>query len=145
MNTGHGTLTCTPGLPPGISGIAELAECHIRYAASEQYWYVARGVVIEPKQYEGYSTIIEEPLFETQGGSRKRLGDHVAFMLNEVRKLGGDIKCMDLSQLEHLLATMQESKPRFHFRTWDLKGITVHHWDGVVDSQNDPQPTFVVG
>lgn len=140
------TLSVAPELPGGISGVAKLVECNVRYSNNDrEWWFFARGEVQEPKEYKGYSTFIMEPLFETPERSRKSLEDHVSFMLNEIRKLGGDTNGMDLSDIQHLLATLQESRVHFRFYTGEKKGVVSHTWQGAVEKEEADVPIIVTG
>jgi hypothetical protein len=124
-------------LPPGIDGgIAQLVDCRVleikegKQNAGELMFF-ARGVVVEPEQVEdprtglvvrikNRNTTLSEPLFHTPERARKTFEDHMAHVLNQLRKLGlstEDIAATD-EELNAQLATLKESAPFFRFRTW---------------------------
>jgi hypothetical protein len=124
-------------LPPGIDGgIAQLVDCRVleikegKQNAGELMFF-ARGVVVEPEQVEdprtglvvrikNRNTTLSEPLFHTAGRARETIEDHMAYVLNQLRKLGlstEDITATD-EEFNSQLATLKESAPFFRFRTW---------------------------
>jgi hypothetical protein len=124
-------------LPPGIDGgIAQLVDCRVleikegKQNAGELMFF-ARGVVVEPEQVEdprtglvvrikNRNTTLSEPLFHTAGRARETFEDHMAYVLNQLRKLGlstEDITATD-GEFNAQLATLKESAPFFRFRTW---------------------------
>jgi hypothetical protein len=124
-------------LPPGIDGgIAQLVDCRVleikegKQNAGELMFF-ARGVVVEPEEVEdprtglvvrikNRNTTISEPLFHTPGRARETFEDHMAHVLNQLRKLGlstEDIAATD-EEFNAQLATLKESAPFFRFRTW---------------------------
>src|SRR3982751_6537654 len=92
-------------LPPGIDGgIAQLVDCRVleikegKQNAGELMFF-ARGVVVEPEEVEdprtgmvvrikNRNTTLSEPLFYTEGRARETTEEHMAHILNELRKLG---------------------------------------------------------
>jgi hypothetical protein len=143
-------------LPPGIDGgIAQLVDCRVleikegKQNAGELMFF-ARGVVVEPKEVEDprtgmvvrikdRNTIISEPLFYTEGKARETTEEHMAHILNELRKLGlstEDIAATD-EEFNAQLNTLRESAPFFRFRTWQGKASDEypnprvnHIWEG---------------
>jgi hypothetical protein len=124
-------------LPPGIDGgIAQLVDCRVleikegKQNAGELMFF-ARGVVVEPEQVEdprtglvvrikNRNTTLSEPLFHTPGRARETFEDHMAYVLNQLRKLGlstEDIAATD-EEFNAQLATLKESAPFFRFGTW---------------------------
>jgi hypothetical protein len=124
-------------LPPGIDGgIAQLVDCRVleikegKQNAGELMFF-ARGIVVEPEQVEdprtglvvrvkNRNTTFSEPLFHTAGRARETFEDHMAYVLNQLRKLGlstEDITATD-EEFNSQLATLKESAPFFRFRTW---------------------------
>jgi hypothetical protein len=124
-------------LPPGIDGgIAQLVDCRVleikegKQNAGELMFF-ARGVVVEPEQVEdprtglvvrikNRNTTLSEPLFHTPGRARETFEDHMAYVLNHLRKLGlstEDITATD-EEFNSQLATLKESAPFFRFGTW---------------------------
>jgi hypothetical protein len=124
-------------LPPGIDGgIAQLVDCRVLEIKegkqnSGELMFFARGVVVEPEEVEdprtglvvrikNRNTTISEPLFHTPGRSRETFEDHMAYVLNQLRKLGlptEDIAATD-EEFNAQLDTLRESAPFFRFRTW---------------------------
>jgi hypothetical protein len=124
-------------LPPGIDGgVAQLVDCRVleikegKQNAGELMFF-ARGVVVEPEEVEdprtglvvrikNRNTTISEPLFHTPGRARETFEDHMAHVLNQLRKLGlstEDIAATD-EEFNAQLATLKESAPFFRFGTW---------------------------
>jgi hypothetical protein len=124
-------------LPPGIDGgIAQLVDCRVleikegKQNAGELMFF-ARGIVVEPEEVEdprtglvvrikNRNTTLSEPLFHTAGRARETFEDHMAYVLNHLRKLGlstEDIAATD-EEFNSQLATLKESAPFFRFRTW---------------------------
>lgn len=124
-------------LPPGIDGgIAQLVDCRVleikegKQNAGELMFF-ARGVVVEPEEVEdprtglvvrikNRNTTLNESLFHTPGRTRETIEDHMAYVLNQLRKLGlstEDITATD-EEFNSQLATLKESAPFFRFRTW---------------------------
>lgn len=122
-------------LPSGIEdGLAQLTKCY--FAQYEQgdglkgeYYFRAEGTILEPKTFtdakgnthrlQGKMTSIMEPLCDTPTRSRPTTADHVAWVLNEMRKLGLPTKDLTFDDLETAAAQLQEAAPLFSFRTWD--------------------------
>jgi hypothetical protein len=125
-------------LPPGINGgVAQLVECKIDLYKEgqnqgEPYFYAA-GVVVMPVEHtyrypsdapaqtvrvEGLRTSIMEALCETPGKTRASVEEHLAWVINELKKLGlvtGDINPNDI---EAHLQGLKTAQPYFRFRTW---------------------------
>lgn len=148
-------------LPAGIEGgIAQLVDCKFDVVkegkdnAGEYYFYAA-GTVMEPKEFtdsegnlhrvEGLRTSITEPIYDTPNRkSRKTVDDHLAFVLNEMRKLGVDTSSIGAEQLEDVCEQLKQLKPFFRFRTWKGQAETTgpyagkeprvqHVWNGCCD------------
>ena len=139
-------------LPPLENGIAQLVECKFdrvkegKDNAGEYYFYAA-GVVVSPTEVkdfgkvEGLRTSIVEPLYDTpQRQSRKTVDEHIAWMMNELRKLGIDTSSMSHDDLEPTVAALKEAKPYFRFRTWKGQPSAQypeprvnHVWGGITD------------
>lgn len=121
-------------LPEGIeNGIAQLVDCRFGvYESGDfkgEYFFYAAGVVHEPKIHmlngvpipvEGQRTNIgPEPICDTpKRTSRPTVEDHVAWVLNEMRKLGLDTTGLTGEDLEAAAAALVEAAPFFTFRTW---------------------------
>jgi hypothetical protein len=142
-------------LPAGVEGVAQLVECRLTQVkegkknAGEWLFYAA-GAVKQPAEFEGQRlfgrrTSITCPLYDTpdrQG--RKTLEEHLAWVANELRKLGVDTAEMDVEELPDTLAAVKEAAPHFRFRTWkgdkqtqgkykDQEPRVQHFWEGIVD------------
>jgi hypothetical protein len=115
-------------LPGGIdNGIAQLVECKFGvYKTGDnagEYFFYAAGTVVKPKEHEGLPieglrTQIMEPMCETPGRSRETIEDHVAWVVNEMKKLGVATEDVAYDDLESTAAALKESAPYFMFRTW---------------------------
>ena len=141
-------------LPAGIEGIAQLIDAKFDYvkdgkqSAGEPYFYAA-GVVKRPieavgQRVEGLRTSLIEPLYDTPTRTRKTISDHLAFIYNELRKLGVDTTTMPLENLEITVAALKQARPHFRFRTWQGDRQTSgpyanqeprvqHNWNGLVE------------
>jgi hypothetical protein len=117
------------GLPEGINdGVAKLTKCYFStYAKGEnkgEYFFRASGVVVSPDEVNGTkvvgrTTSIMEPIYDTAGRSRESTEEHIAWIMNELRKLGVDTEELeDVNDLENVAAVLQEAGPHFKFRTW---------------------------
>lgn len=148
-------------LPAGVEGVAQLVECRLTQVkegkrnAGEWLFYAA-GAVKQPAEFEGQRlfgrrTSITCPLYDTpdrQG--RKTLEEHLAWVTNELRKLGVDTAEMDVEELPDTLAAVKEAAPHFRFRTWkgdkqtqgrykDQEPRVQHFWEGIVDWTEDDE------
>lgn len=144
-------------LPAGIDdGIAQLVDCDVRLYKTGKLqgkpFFYAAGSIVHPKAtesgypLEGKRTSIMEPLCDTpeSKGKRKTLSDHMAWVLNELRKLGLDTKEVDYDTLEAAMASLVEEGVTFAFRTW--KGSATPQfpdpqvqetWEGAVDYETE--------
>lgn len=126
------------GLPAGIEGgVAELREIKLgEYQSGElkgELYFLAAGVVKHPREVngtpvEGLRTQIgPEPLCDTPTakGDRKKLADHYAWVLNQVRILGVDTKDTKIQDLERVFTALRQAKPHFRFRTWQGAPVNV--------------------
>lgn len=150
-------------LPPGIDdGVAQLEDCEFQVIKegkknAGEYQFYASGIVLEPEVHEyedppkskrmkrvktkGLRTFIVEPLCDTPDKtSRKTVEDHLAWIYNEIRKLGYDTANMEVDDLEAAVEALRESKPLFRFRTWRGEPteqypnpLTNHQWRGLVE------------
>lgn len=142
-------------IPAGVTGIAKLTDCYFKqYEKGDmkgQYFFYAAGACKEPKKakdgtpVEGLRTSIMEPVCDTPNKSRKTVEDHVAWILNEWRKLGVDTSDLDPSQegvLEATAAALKEAAPLFKFNTYSFpkraKGDP--KYDERYDGPNAPEP-----
>jgi hypothetical protein len=153
-------------LPPGIDGgVAQLVDCRVleikegKQNAGELMFF-ARGVVVEPEEVEdprtglvvrikNRNTTISEPLFHTPGRARETFEDHMAHVLNQLRKLGlstEDIAATD-EEFNAQLATLKESAPFFRFNTWigpksdQYPNPRVNHrWEGTLGLEDYTPP-----
>ena len=135
-------------LPPGINnGVAQLVECKFDVYKSGQnegeYYFRAAGVVMEPAVVHtkdgdivvrGQQTSIMIPVCgtKTQGGKETTQQEHVADILNEMRRLGAKFSAKGgASQLEQLAEGLKQVKPFFKFTTSLRKARTKDQTDGV--------------
>ena len=116
-------------LPGGIeNGIAQLVLCKFGvYEKGEfegEYYWMAQGVVVSPKKHAGIvieglrTSIGPEAICDTPNKARKTTEEHVAWVLNEMRKLGVDTSELSGDDLESTAEALQELGPHFRFRTW---------------------------
>ena len=115
-------------LPPGIEGgIAQLVDIKFDVYkkgdnAGSPYFYAA-GVVVSPEEYngirvKGLRTSIMEPLHDTpKRKSRPTTDDHIAWVMNEMRKLGVDTDAAGFT-MDKGIAALKKLSPFFNFRTW---------------------------
>lgn len=152
------TFSGAGNLPAGIeNGVAQLVECKFdTYTKGDnigEFFFYAAGVVVSPRDYtdpktgvttriEGLRTSIMEPLHDTPTRTRKTVEEHLAWIYNELRKLGVETATLEPGDLEATVAALKEASPTFSFRTW--KGepqkigpyagkdpITNHQWGGL--------------
>jgi hypothetical protein len=116
-------------LPGGIeNGIARLVDCKFTQIAegkqnAGEWMFYAAGIVVSPSEHEGTQilglrTMISEPLFDTPTRSRKTIDEHLAWVLNEFRKLGVNTDELSFDDLEGVAEQLVEGSPHFRFRTW---------------------------
>jgi hypothetical protein len=132
-------------LPAGIeNGIAQLVDCKFgvyeKGKTQGEYYFYAAGTVVSPEyitvdgnqvKIAGKRTQIgPEPLCATPGRTRATVDDHIAWVLNEMRKLGLDTSNMTYQQLEGAAATLVQMAPYFEFRTWKGQKQEIEHRDG---------------
>ena len=137
-------------LPPGIeNGVASLDKCYFDvYKSGDlagEYYFRASGIVLTPKlvcgvKVEGRQTSIMEPVCETSRGKRQSVEEHVAWVVNEMKKLGADMDGIEIDDLEAIAAALQEEAPTFNFRTWQGKATEEYPnprvnevWNGVTE------------
>lgn len=120
------------GLPAGIEGgVAQLSSAKIdTYASGNhqgKHYFSAQGVCKLPKEFkgqitEGGQTRIMEPLCETPertgDKSRKTLGDHVDWVVNQLKLLIGEEAVDECDTLEEMIDVTNQLSPHFKFRTW---------------------------
>lgn len=120
------------GLPDGIeNGVARLTECKFgvydKGDMKGKPYFMAAGIVVEPKVHngvkvEGRRTSIIEPVCDTPTRGRKTVEEHVAWILNEMKKLGAGDAIEQFggegTELEEIAAALKEAGPTFGFRTW---------------------------
>lgn len=145
-------------LPAGIeNGVAQLVTCKFGvYEKGDmkgEYYFMASGIVVSPKtlRVDGNvipvgglrTTIGPEPICETPNRSRKTIEDHIAWVMNEMRKLGVDTSELSADDLEATAAALEEQGPHFRFRTWAGEPTkdypnprTNHDWRGTVEDFN---------
>ena len=129
-------------LPPGINGgIAQLTVCGFKkyeansnmkradgQSAAGEFFFRAAGVVVEPQEVlhegravrvVGLQTSIMEPCCDTRksDGTVVTQEEHIANILNELRKLGADTRAATGADMEVLAELLQETAPYFKFST----------------------------
>jgi hypothetical protein len=126
-------------LPGGITGgVAELRVCEFgEFKTGDnqgEMFFMAQGVVLAPETHTykdaktgqtvtvgvaGKRTRIgPEALCDTPGKTRATTEEHVAWIINELKKLGGDFSGSDdVEELETVAAALAEMKPTFNFST----------------------------
>lgn len=142
-------------LPAGIEGgIAQLVECKFGiYGKGDfkgEYFFMAQAIVLEPREFEGRTIagrrtqIGPEPICDTPKKSRATLDEHVAWVQNEMKKLGAPPELLGFDDLESTAAMLTEAAPYIEFRTWKSEPTkeypnprTQHVWTGMV---KDYQP-----
>jgi hypothetical protein len=117
------------GLPAGIEGgIAKLVDCKFttiaegKQNAGKDMFYAA-GIIVSPSEHNGINLIgqrtqISEFLFHTPTRSRKTVGEHADWVVNELMKLGLEGEELDVEDLEGAAEALKEVGPYFRFRTW---------------------------
>jgi len=156
-------------LPGGASGECQIVDC--RFAeygpktqmAGEMFFIMAGVVTDEFCVIDGVKVRIKgkrvqikpEPLCGTPTKSRKTTDEHVAWILNEFRKLGIDTSNAGAEDLENFAAVIMEQKPKARFHVWQPPAATegqykgkasdpIHFFDGLVeDSGSDGGPTGI--
>lgn len=150
-------------LPSGIeNGVAKLTAFKFgeyeRGKFQGKRFFMAMGNVVSPRKMvidgdpfpiEGMMTRIgPEPLCDTPDRKRKTTGDHVAWMLNELRKLGLDTSNLSTQEeLEEACNVLVEEGVYFRFRTWggptesDPNATTQHTWNGACEWEQTSSAT----
>jgi hypothetical protein len=120
-------------LPQIPQGVALLKECQIReYEDGDNkgklYWY-ASGTVLEPThvgkiKVKGLQTRLSCPLYDTPTRSRKTVEEHVAWVRNQLARLGLNTEGMDAAEFEHAVNTFvpPPDQPPVYFRFSTRKG-----------------------
>ena len=139
-------------LPEGIeNGVARLTKCYFaQYKSGDnegEVYFRAEGTVLMPANAPdgtpilGLSTSIMEPIHETPSRKRETVEDHIAWVLNEMRKLGFETD--DNTDPEEAAEFLQEAGPTFRFRTWKGEATdqypnprTNHQWQGAVEIED---------
>jgi hypothetical protein len=153
-------LSGNVSLPGGIrNGIARLIDCRFGSYATGKYegepFFIARGVVLEPEKQgkipvRGKHTQIgPEPLCQTESRyekARKSVDDHLAWIYNELRKLGVDTEGLDVDSLEEVAEALKQERPCFSFHTWQPDATKEQpdpdvrsFWDGYCDYEEDDE------
>lgn len=135
-------------LPEGIeNGVARLAKIEVKEFNNGKLkgkpWLSFTGVVIEPAEHAGKQTRLQPiPLCNTpERQNKKTLADHMADVLNELRKLGVNTAEMGPDDFDTTIEALNEEKPYFKFRTWkgrkqkptDPEPEVRHDWKGYID------------
>ena len=119
-------------IPGGIqNGVAELKSCYFATHEDGQHkgkpFFRASGVVVEgdipgsKRKVEGLTTSIFRPVYDTktQGGKETSEAEHIAWIENEMKKLGADGagEASDGDDLEAMAEALSEAQPHFSFTT----------------------------
>jgi hypothetical protein len=134
-------------LPVGLKAVCKLMTCKFveldkdtkiknskGQPAVGEFQFRAQAVIVEPEVFDkmkvkGRQVWLFEPVFDTKKGDDTIFSqeDHIANILNEMRKLGGDEYTKDCgaNDLEALAKGLEELKPHFHFSTSLREGRTV--------------------
>ena len=156
-------------LPPGIeNGIAQLVDCKFdTYKKGDMegnlYFYAA-GVVVSPSEVtirnsptdkgqnipvRGLRTSIMEPLCDTPSRSRQTIKEHMAWIYNELRKLGMDTASLTPDAVEVACEALKKAQPHFRFRTWRGQPTeqypdprTNHSWNGFCEEPTSNEPAM---
>lgn len=120
------------GLPGGIeNGIAQVVECKFGiYEKGDykgEYFFYAAATVLQPKSHKvgddnvpvfGLRTQIgPEPICDTPGKTRQTLDEHIAWVLNEYRKLGVDTTQLGADDIEPTAEAIKLAGQFTRFRT----------------------------
>jgi hypothetical protein len=120
-------------LPSGIeNGIAQLVECKFDQFKNGdntgEYYFMAAGVMLAPTTHDGVpiaglrTQLGPEPLCATpKSAGRKTVEEHIAWVLNEFRKLGVDTSGLTIDDLESTAEALKQEAPTFRVRTWKGK------------------------
>lgn len=149
-------------VPPGINnGVAQLTKLEFKQVKegktnAGQWMFYAEGRVLRPLSVidprnkeevrtEGLLTKLFEPLYDTPDRTRKTFDDHMAQVLNELRKLGLNTASLRWEQLEQGMQALVQAAPYFKFRTYQMpprpgetrEPMVNHAWEGEI---RDYQP-----
>jgi hypothetical protein len=114
--------------PAGIdNGVARINKCFIdqhKEGDNRGKWYYYQdAIVVAPKMHdgmpcEGTRVWNIEPLYETPSRTRKTPGDHLSWVMNEMKKLGVDMGESTVDDLPVIAKALEKQKPFTKFRTW---------------------------
>lgn len=153
-------------LPPGLKGVARLCECKFDVVKpgntnAGEYFFYAAAIIESPIHFtyssdpqsspvtmkvQGLRTIIMEPMYDTPTRTRKTFEEHLAWVYNELRKLGLDTSSLSLQDIELAgFPALIEAAPLVQFRTWKGPASTtgeyagkesrvLHFWEGTVEA-----------
>lgn len=150
-------------LPGGIeNGRAQLVDAHFgEFKDGDnkgKLFFMAQGIVVSPKtimdpatgeevEVAGkYTKIGPEALCETPNarGKRKTLKAHMAWLYNELGKLGVNRAAINPQKFEETLALLVKAGPIFKFRTWKGQATeefpnpkVTHFWDGLAKASEN--------
>lgn len=122
-------LSSFGSLPGGIErGVAQLVDCKFGFVQqgkdnAGQPFFFAAGIVKQPVKHNGIPIVgmrtqVIEPLYSTPTRSRKTVEEHLAWVMNEMRKLGGNTASIGPDDLENMADALKAAQPHFTFRTW---------------------------
>lgn len=120
-------------LPAGITnGVAKLTKAYFAEYKNGtnkgEFYFRAEGVVVEPESVmvngtpmavQGLTTSIMEPVCTTTTQANKvtTQDEHIASVMNEMKKLGGQFQGGGAEELEAMAAALAEAGPYFRFST----------------------------
>ena len=146
-------------LPGGIkNGIAKLVECKFdQYKTGNnegEYYFLAAGVVqgnyanVDNIPTKGLRTQIMIPVCDTktQAGKETPVEEHIANILNEMRKLGLETEDAELENLEEMASDLKEAAPFFRFSTTQSAATerfpnprVWQNWNGIVEMDEEEE------
>lgn len=147
-------------LPPGLIGIAKLKNMYVGTYKSGTHegesFFRADAVVLTPKVFQGMPvagmhTSIMEPMCDTPEktgkNARKTLDEHLAWVMNSLRKLGADTSdASGGADLDAMVEALVEEQPTFRFRTWASEPTkqyptprTNHSWGKLSDAPDEDE------
>lgn len=144
-------------LPAGINGVAQLVECKFdEYktgANKGKLYFTATGIVKTPTEHngmkvEGLRTNIQEIISDTPTRTRKTIDEHVAWICNAMKLLGGPEFLDDIDPenageaLEEKAAALKAAAPHFYFKTYKFEKREKGHpqYNPQYDGPNAPEP-----
>jgi hypothetical protein len=140
-------------IPGGIkNGVAKLVECKFdQYKKGNnegEFYFLAAGIIqdnysnLDNIPTKGLRTQIMIPVCDTktQAGKETSVEDHIANILNEMRKLGLETEDAELENMEEMASDLKEAAPYFRFSTTQSAATAQfpnprvwENWNGVLE------------